>query len=299
MLHAVGSPDPTRSHFEAQDFMESGTPGSKSTSDGWLNRALAKQQSSSPVRAISIGPALPHALRGPNQAVAIDDLSGFGVPDASSAAALEAMYAASRDTVLSQTARDAFDAARRVQAAVAGPYLPGAQYPSSRLGQSLMQIARLIKGDLGLEVAFTDEKGWDHHSNEVGNRPAIGPLADKLADLGTSLAAFYTDLDHRMTDVSVVVMSEFGRTAKQNGSRGTDHGHANVMFVLGGAIKGGKVYGEWPGLEPEQLYEGRDLQVTTDFRDVLAELVVRHRGDHNIEKVFPGYQPRFRGLFKV
>jgi uncharacterized protein (DUF1501 family) len=173
----------------------------------------------------------------------------------------------------------------------------GAKYPNGRLGQSLMQIARLIKSDVGLEVAFTDVGGWDTHVNEVGAKPAQGQLANLLTDFGNSLGAFYQDLGDRIADVTVVTMSEFGRTAKENGNRGTDHGHANVMFAFGGGIKGGKVYGDWPGLEPEQLYENRDLNLTTDFRDVLGELVTRQLGNKSMAAVFPGYeQPKFRGL---
>jgi uncharacterized protein (DUF1501 family) len=299
IVHAVGSPDPTRSHFDAQDFMESGTPGQKVAADGWLNRALAAQKPSSPVRAVSLGPELPHTLRGPNEAVAIDNLNDFKVRDSRGASALESMYAGTEDQVLNGTGREAFDAVKRVQSLEKNGYVPngGVRYPAGKLGQSLMQIARLIKADVGLEVAFTDVTGWDHHINEVGARPTIGPLANLLNDLGQALAAFYTDLGDRMADVNLVTMSEFGRTARENGNRGTDHGHANVMFALGGSIKGGKVYGDWPGLEREQLYEQRDLNLTTDFRDVLSEMVVRHLGNRQVASVFPGYdQPKFRGL---
>jgi uncharacterized protein (DUF1501 family) len=299
IVHAVGSPDPTRSHFDAQDFMESGTPGQKTTGDGWLNRALVEEKKSSPVRAVSLGPELPHALRGHNEAVAIDSLSNFKVSDTRGASAFEAMYGDTHDQVLKGTGREAFDAVKRVQAVNKDSYTPagGAKYPNGKLGQSLLQIARLIKANVGLEVAFTDVTGWDHHVNEVGAKPTVGQLANLLNDLGQSLAAFYTDLGDRMADVSVVTMSEFGRTAKENGTRGTDHGHANVMLALGGGIKGGRIYGDWPGMEREQLYEGRDLNLTTDFRDVLGELVVRHLGNRQIASVFPGYgQPKFRGL---
>jgi uncharacterized protein (DUF1501 family) len=167
----------------------------------------------------------------------------------------------------------------------------GARYPNGRLGISLRQIAQLVKANVGLEVAFTDVPGWDTHVNEA---PQLTRL---LADFGDALAAFYQDLGDRMADVSVVTMSEFGRTARENGNRGTDHGHANVMFAFGGEIRGGKVYGDWPGLADEQLYENRDLNLTTDFRDVLGELVVRHLGNREITAVFPGYEtPKFRGL---
>ncbi len=260
IVHAVGSPDPTRSHFDAQDFMESGTPGQKTTGDGWLNRALVTEKGGSPVRAVSLGPELPHALRGHNEAVAIGNLNDFKVRDTRGASAFEAMYAGSKDQVLNGTGRETFDAIRRVQAVEKGTYVPsgGARYPNSKLGQNLLQIARLIKAKVGLEVAFTDVTGWDHHVNEVGAKSTVGQLANLLNDLGQSLAAFYADLGDGMADVNVVTMSEFGRTAKENGTRGTDHGHANVMLALGGGIQGGKIYGDWPGLEREQLYQQRD-----------------------------------------
>ena len=301
VIEAVGSPDPTRSHFDAQDYMESGTPGRKATSDGWLNRALLTEKGKlSPVRAISMGAALPRALRGHNDAVAINNLAEFQVKDAPSSMGFESMYGNSADKVLNGTGRETFEAVKLMQSIQKQPYNPanGAKYPQGRLGQSLMQIARLIKSDVGLEVAFTDVGGWDTHVNEVGQKPSQGQLANLLTDFGNALSAFYTDLGDRIADVTVVTMSEFGRTAKENGNRGTDHGHANVMFAFGGGIKGGKVHGDWPGLEPEQLYENRDLNLTTtDFRDVLGELVTRQLGNRNMANVFPGYeQPKFRGL---
>src|SRR5579885_1961864 len=298
-IHATGSPDPTRSHFDAQDYMESGTPGLKTTSDGWLNRALLPEKIASAVRAVSVGTELPRALRGLNEAVAIDNLNNFQVREAEAAPSFEKMYSATRDRVLNGAGRDTFQAIKTIEAIRKQPYRPanGAQYPNGKLGQELMQIARLIKADVGLEVAFTDLRGWDHHVNEVGAKPSVGQLANLLAQFGQALAAFYADLGDRMGEVSVVTMSEFGRTAKENGARGTDHGHANAMFALGGGIKGGKVYGDWPGMEREQLYEERDLDVTTDFREVLGELVTRHMGNPRLSEVFPGYQSRgFRGI---
>jgi uncharacterized protein (DUF1501 family) len=303
IVHAAGSPDPTRSHFDAQDYMESGTPGVKATGDGWLNRALPEEKTAkkaaSPVRAVGVGPEIPRALRGPKDAVAIDSIDNFQVRNPSGAAAFEKMYAASHDRILNGTGRETFEAVKLLESVQKRGYSPahGAHYPEGKLGQELMQIARLIKANVGLEVAFTDLHGWDHHVNEVGARPSVGQLANLLAQFGQALAAFYTDLGDRMADVSVVTMSEFGRTAKENGARGTDHGHANVMFALGGGIRGGKVYGDWPGLEREQLYEERDLDVTTDFRDVLGELVARQMGNQRLSDVFPGYgPPRFRGI---
>ncbi len=191
------------------------------------------------------------------------------------------------------TGKETFSAVKMMQAIQKQPYTPagGAKYPSGRFGQSLQQIARLIKAEVGLEVAFADIGGWDTHVNEAGQ------LSRNLTEFGDSLAAFYQDLGQRMEDIALVTMSEFGRTARENGDRGTDHGHANVMFVMGGDVRGGKVYGEWPGLADEQLYEGRDLALTTDFRDVLGELVMKHLGNRNLKAVFPGYEnPKFRGL---
>jgi uncharacterized protein (DUF1501 family) len=299
IVQATGSPDPTRSHFDAQDYMESGTPGLKATSDGWLNRALRpEKQKASLVRAVSMGPALPRALRGSNQALAINNLSDFQVHAPLGGATFESMYDSTLDQVLNGTGRETFEAVKLMQSLQKQTYTPSgnAKYPGGRLGQSLMQIARLIKSDVGLEVAFTDVGGWDTHFNEVGAKATQGQLANLLGEFGQALAAFYQDLGDRMADVAVVTMSEFGRTVRENGTRGTDHGHANVMFAFGGDIRGGKVYGDWPGMAEEQLYEQRDLAVTTDFRDVLGELVTAHLGN-SLQSVFPGYdQPRFRGI---
>jgi uncharacterized protein (DUF1501 family) len=304
IVHAAGSPDPTRSHFDAQDFMESGTPGLKSTTDGWLNRALASESGKtesgkiSPVRAISIGPALPRTLRGTRNAIAVENLNNFTVRDSAASKALQSMYAGTNDQILNGTGRETFEAVSLLQSIQKTPYQSGggANYPRGRFGESMKQIAQLIKADVGVEVAFADIGGWDHHVNEAGQ------LRNVLAEFGDSLAAFYQDLGDRMEDVVVVTMSEFGRTAKENGSRGTDHGHANVMFVMGGPVQGGRVYGRWPGLAPEQLNEERDLALTTDFRDVLSEAVYSHLGNRSIRSVFPNYEgspAKFRGFLKV
>ncbi len=293
IVQAVGSPDPTRSHFDAQDFMESGTPGRKATSDGWLNRALPIAKGTSPARAVCMGAQLPRSLRGRNDALAINNLNDFQVRDARGAATFESMYAKTGDKVLNGTGRETFDAVKLMQSIQKQSYTPAnsATYPKVRFGDAMQQIARLIKADVGLEVAFTDVGGWDTHVNEAGQ------LTRLLKEFGEALGAFYQDLGDRMADVAVVTMSEFGRTAKENGDRGTDHGHANVMLAFGGGVKGGKVYGDWPGLQGEQLYENRDLNLTTDFRDVLGELVTRHLGNRQLANVFPGYDtPNYRGL---
>lgn len=300
IVDAVGSPDPTRSHFDAQDYMESGTPGFKGAPDGWLNRALTKESGRvSPLRAISLGDSLARSLRGHNDAIAVHNLNDFQVHDSGDAAAFESMYENSLDTMLHGTAKETFSAVKLVQSVQKQVYVPanGVRYPNGAFGRSLQQIAQLIKANVGVEVAFADIGGWDTHVNETGGEPASGQLANRLTEFSQSLAAFYRDLGDRMEDVALVTMSEFGRTVKENGDRGTDHGHANVMFVLGGAVRGGKVYGDWPGLQPEQLYQERDLALTTDFRDVLGELVSKHLGNRNLKSVFPGYQsPKFRGL---
>jgi len=299
IVDAVGSPDPTRSHFDAQDYMESGTPGLKSTDSGWMNRALGKPVGKpSPVRAVALGPTLPRTLRGGQTAVSMQSIGAFQVRDPRAAMEFQQMYQASKDPVMQATARETFEAMAMLQAIQQQPYTPaaGADYPRAPLGESLKQIAQLIKSDVGMEMAFADIGNWDHHVQEVGQTASEGRLADLLRTFGQSLSAFWTDMVDRMQDIAVVTMSEFGRTAHENGDRGTDHGHANCMFVMGGDVKGGKVYGKWPGLEREQLYEGRDLALTTDFRDVLGELVSRHTGNRSLQGVFPGYAPKFLGL---
>jgi uncharacterized protein (DUF1501 family) len=299
VIDAVGSPDPTRSHFDAQDYMESGTPGLKATQDGWMNRALPKPEGKcSPVRAVALGQTLPRAMRGHEPAIALQSVDTFQVRNPEAAKQFEAMYSATKDPSLQATGRETFEAMALLQSIQRQGYTPasGAQYPRGRFGQSLQQIAQLIKGDVGVEMAFADVGGWDHHTNELGARPSEGQLPNLLREFGGALSAFWTDMGDRMADIVVVTMSEFGRTAHENGNRGTDHGHANCMFVMGGAVKGGKVYGKWPGLEREQLYENRDLALTTDFRDVLGELVAHHLGNRLVKGVFPGYDPRFLGL---
>jgi uncharacterized protein (DUF1501 family) len=299
IVHAAGSPDPNRSHFDAQDFMESGTPGVKSTEDGWLNRSLRNMphpSPKSPFEAIAMGPSIPRILSGLEPAIAMNNINDFSLggrnPKASPVAkTFEAMYSHSLDTVLHGTGEETFDAVKMLKSADPAKYKPavGANYPTGRFGESMRQLAQLIKANLGVQVAFADVSGWDHHVNEGASE---GQLANVLRDFSQALAAFWTDLGDLGEDTVVVTMSEFGRTARENGNRGTDHGHANVMFVLGGPVKGGKVYGRWPGLDQSQLYEGRDLALTTDFRHVLGEAVTRHLGNKNPTTVFPGYDNR-------
>jgi uncharacterized protein (DUF1501 family) len=296
IVHAAGSPDPTRSHFDAQDFMESGTPGLKATTDGWLNRALRSVPTTgdkSAFRAISLGPALPRIFTGQERAVAVNNINDFGVgarnPNAAPIAnTFEAMYDHSSDSVLHGTGQETFEAMKMLKSADPAKYQPaaGADYPRGRFGDSLKQLAQLIKANLGVQVAFADIGGWDHHVNEGSTQ---GQIANVLHEFSQSLSAFWIDLGDLADDTVIVTMSEFGRTARENGNRGTDHGHANVMFVMGGPVKGGKVYGQWPGLDQSQLYEGRDLALTTDFRRVLGEAVARHLGNDKLAQVFPDF----------
>jgi uncharacterized protein (DUF1501 family) len=292
IVHAAGSPDPSRSHFDAQDFMESGTPGVKSTEDGWLNRALQSmpEEQPSPFRAVAFGPYLPRMLAGSAPAVAIPDLKQFKMygPPQTTEGGFEAMYAQTVDQAMRGVGQETFEAIDQLKKINPDTYQPenGADYPNNRFGKSLMEIAELFKADLGLEVAFLDSGGWDHHVNEGGVQ---GQLANLLRDLGQGIAAFHQDMGDRMGDVVFVSMSEFGRTARENGNRGTDHGHANCMFLMGGDIKGGQVYSRWPGMSEGQLYEGRDLAVTTDYRSVLSEIMSKHLAGSNLKTVFPGY----------
>lgn len=357
IVHAVGSPDATRSHFDAQDYMETGAPGVKSTTDGWLNRLLAETAAAelSGAQALMRGMAVtqqdPRALSGRQASLTVGDLQRFlggeGVParrapvtdeqtdqaamagndmtdrraqgeaarrQAQSArnsraqsqresllSGFEALYGKNNeDDLVLAAGSEALDAVAFLKTADPLRYQPAnrARYPGG-LGRQLQQVAQLIKADVGLEIAFADIGGWDTHRQQGA---AQGQLANRLTELGQALAAFSRDLGDRMEDVVVLTMSEFGRTVEQNGSQGTDHGHANACLVLGGAVNGGKVYGEWPGLEREQRYEGRDLAITTDFRDVFGEVADSHLSPRNPDALFPGYpldRARYKGLIRV
>ena len=236
-------------------------------------------------------------------AVAINNINEFGIGGRNPAVApvassFEAMYEQSVDSVLHVTGHETFDAVKMLKAADPAKYTPApnANYPRGRFGDSLRQLAQLLKADLGVEVAFADIGGWDHHVNEGSTQ---GQLARLLGEFSQSIAAFWNDLGDLAQDTVLVSMSEFGRTARQNGTGGTDHGHANVMFVVGGPVKGGKVYGRWPGLDQSQLYEGRDLALTTDFRTVLGELVYRHLGNRDLQAVFPGFESNSKSFLRV
>ena len=306
IVHAAGSPDVTRSHFDAQDYMEAGTPGRKSTPDGWLNRVVQglPNKEVSPFRAVSFTQNMPRSLYGKAPAVAMTSLANFdiragaAVSSQSAKGGFEALYDQSVNDALGHTGQETFAAIDFLKRANPMQYQPlnGVRYPTTPLGNNLRQIAQLIKAGVGLEAAFTDTGGWDTHVNEGNTR---GQLANLLTGFGNAIGAFVQDLGPQMADVVLVTMSEFGRTARENGTRGTDHGHANAMFIIGDTVRGGKVYGDWPGLGPAQLNEGRDLALTTDFRDVLGEVTQKHLGVNNQAQIFPDYKTdprRFKGL---
>jgi uncharacterized protein (DUF1501 family) len=311
-VHAVGSPSNTRSHFDAQDYMESGTPDNKGTPDGWLNRYLATrgtceqcatgvaQQGGasrkenahpSPFEAVAMTPQTPRILEGPAPVIAMNSLDEFSIrTNGSEADRIEALYRTGTTDVVHAAGGEMFEAMKILRSANPQQYVPqnSADYPRSPFGQHLRQIAQLIKADVGLEVAFADVGGWDTHVNQGG---ATGQLAARLDDFAKSIHALVTDLGDRMADVVIMTMSEFGRTARQNGNGGTDHGHATSLFLIGGMVHGGKkVFGRWPGLEQEQLNEGRDLALTTDFRSVFSEVAVKHLGAQKLEAIFPGFE---------
>jgi uncharacterized protein (DUF1501 family) len=324
VVHASGSPDTTRSHFDAQDYMESATPGVKSTRDGWLNRYLQAQDAAArdPLRAVALTPQVPRTLQGPAPSLSMADLASFSVHgDAATRTSFEDAYAAAADQVLGGTADEAFDAMRTLQRATgttpgagatdgrrgrrAGAGRGGASavpgrggYPATPFGAALRQIAQLAVADVGLEVAFAESTNWDHHANETFQ------LGQRVDDFARSIAALVQDLGPRMADTVILTMSEFGRAVAENGARGTDHGHGNAMLLIGGPVRGGRVHGAWPGLREDQRHEGRDLAVTTDFRAVFSEVVVGHLGAPAAatSRIFPGYTagPRtWRGVLRT
>jgi hypothetical protein len=311
VLHACGNPNATRSHFEAQDFMESGTAGDRHLATGWLNRMIGccpeDAAHASALRAVALTGQLPRSLQGREEALAIPDLERFGVgggaaaPVAMRGAAksFEDIYETAAGDALHGAGRDGFAAMDLLRKVDPKRYTPanGAVYPNGGFGRALRQTAQLIKADVGLEIAFVEIGGWDTHANQGA---ASGALATRLGELGGGLAALHRDLGAKMSDVLVLTMSEFGRTARQNGNRGTDHGHGTAFFALGGGVRGGRVLGDWPGLAADKLYEGRDLAITTDYRDFFAEACVRHMGvaEGELAKVFPGHAggaKKFRG----
>jgi uncharacterized protein (DUF1501 family) len=299
VVHAVGSPDPTRSHFDAQDYLETGTPGRKGTASGWLNRAVGLLgHEGSPLRAVAMTAALPRSLYGDEPAVAVTDLADFRLQQPKAGQGFEALYQKTSQELLRGTASDTFEAVGMLSAAETTAYRPahGAVYPRSPLGEAMRQIALLIKADVGLEVAFAESGGWDTH---VQQGTVQGSFARRARDLAEAVQAFWTDLGSRQDDVLLTTLTEFGRTVRENGSGGTDHGHGSCLFVLGNRVQGGKVHGTFPGLDSKVLFEGRDLPVTTDFRSVFCELAGGHLGIRDDAALFPGWTGRRLPLLRA
>lgn len=329
VLHACGNPHASRSHFEAQDLMESGVGADKHEATGWLNRLVVAcpedEARRAAIRAVAMTSQLPRSLHGSADALAIPDLEKFGVRDAGLAPArpggggmamtdrqtprsgtvrgFEELYETAVGDALHGAGRDGFAAMALLKKVDPARYRPanGAEYPRGSFGRSLRQVAQLIKADVGLEVAFVEIGGWDTHANQGAGE---GQLANRLRELGGGLAALHRDLGAGMSDVLVLTMSEFGRTARQNGNRGTDHGSGTAFFALGGGVNGGRVLGDWPGLATDKLFEGRDLAITTDYRDFFAEACVRHMGvaEPALRGIFPGHKvsaKNFRGYLRA
>ena len=306
IVHGIGSPNNTRSHFDAQDYMESGTPFNKGTASGWLNRAvgLLGHDGLTPFAAVSLTSALPRSFYGDNPSVAISNLQDFAIqlrgnPAAANTAAksFEDLYDQTSAGLLHDTGKESFEAMKMLQQADVRNYRPsaGAVYPNSPLGNSMRQIAQLIKMDVGLEVAFTESNGWDTHFNQGTDN---GIFARNVADLSNSIAAFWQDLDVYQDDVTVMTMTEFGRTVHQNGTGGTDHGRASCNFILGNRVAGGQVHGNVSALAKENLEDGRDLPVTTDFRSVFSAVADAHLQLSNDNLLFPEWGGKKASVMK-
>jgi uncharacterized protein (DUF1501 family) len=306
IVHGIGSPNNTRSHFDAQDYMESGTPFNKGTASGWLNRAVGLLgHDATPFRAVSLTSSMPRSFYGDNPSVAISNLQDFSIqmrgnPSGASMAAksFEDLYDQTSSGLLKETGKESFDAVKMLQKTDTRNYQPAnnAVYPTSALGNSLKQIAQLVKMDVGLEVAFAESGGWDTHFNQGAQ---TGIFARNVADLSNSITAFWADLDSYQDDLTVMTMTEFGRTVKQNGTGGTDHGRASCNFILGNDVQGGMVHGTIKPLAPENLEDGRDLAVTTDFRAVFGEVADKHLKISSDQILFPDWKGNKIGVMNV
>lgn len=306
IVHGMGSPNNTRSHFDAQDYMESGTPFNKGTSSGWLNRATGLLgHDATPFRAVSLTSSMPRCFYGDNPSVSISNLQDFAIqlkgnPIGANMAAksFEELYDQTSSALLNKTGKESFDAVKLLQKTDVKNYQPAnnAVYPNSPLGNSLKQVAQLIKMDVGLEVAFAESGGWDTHFNQGA---VTGIFSRNVLDLSSSIAAFWTDMGTYQDDVTVMTMTEFGRTVKQNGTGGTDHGRASCNFILGNNVKGGIVHGDVKTLAVENLEDGRDLAVTTDFRSVFSEVADRHLKINNDTVLFPDWKGQKIGVMNA
>ena len=305
IVHGMGSPNNTRSHFDAQDYMESGTPFNKGTSSGWLNRAVGLLgHDATPFQAVSLTSSMPRSFYGDMPSVAISNLQDFtiqmrGNPNGATrvAQSFEDLYDQTSSGLLKQTGKESFDAVKMLQKVDTKNYKPSnnAVYPNTALGNSLKQIAQLIKMDVGLEVAFAESGGWDTHFNQGAE---TGIFARNVNDLSQSIMAFWTDMGAYQDDLTIMTMTEFGRTVKQNGTGGTDHGRASCNFILGNDVSGGFVHGKVEPLALENLEDGRDLAVTTDFRSIFSEVAGKHLQIADNNTLFPGFDGNRIGVMK-
>ena len=306
IVHGIGSPNNTRSHFDAQDYMESGTPFNKGTSSGWLNRAvgLLGHDAATPFQGVSLTSAMPRSFYGDSPSVAISNLQDFAIqmrgnPNGANMAArsFEDLYDQTSSSLLKQTGKESFEAVKMLQKTDVKNYQPSnnSVYPNSALGNALKQIAQLIKMDVGMEVAFAESGGWDTHFNQGAE---TGIFARNVTDLSSSIVAFWTDLGTYQDDVTLMTMTEFGRTVHQNGTGGTDHGRASCNFILGNDVNGGIVHGNIKPLAVENLEDGRDLAVTTDFRSVFSEVADKHLKINNDHILFPDWKGSKIGVMK-
>ena len=307
IVHGIGSPNTTRSHFDAQDFMESGTPFNKGTESGWLNRAvgLLGHDAATPFQGVSLTSSLPRSFYGNNAAVAIKNLADFNIQLKGDQAganmaskSFEDLYDQASSGLLKNTGKESFDAMKMLKNADTKKYQPeyNVVYPNSALGNSLKQIAQLIKMDVGMEVAFAESGGWDTHFNQGTEN---GIFARNVNDLSESIMAFWTDLGRYQDELTVMTMTEFGRTVAQNGTGGTDHGRASCNFILGNGVSGGLVHGMVNPLAKENLEDGRDLAVTTDFRSVFSEVADKHLGINNDKVLFPNWSGNKIGVMRA
>ncbi|MFZ1750643.1 MAG: DUF1501 domain-containing protein [Saprospiraceae bacterium] len=297
IVHGMGSPNKTRSHFDAQDYMESGTPYQKGTDSGWLNRALQqKKDNSSVFQGVSLTSSLPRSFYGDYPCLAVSNFNDFKINTrsgkaitASTATSFEELYDLTADELQKQTSKESFEAMKMVEKLNFKNYTPDhtAKYPASPLGNSLKQIAQLIKSDVGLEIAFAESTGWDTHFNQGTEN---GIFARNANDLSSAVSALWQDVEAYQNEVVIMTMTEFGRTVKQNGTNGTDHGRASCSFIIGSHVSGGKVYHKIPELSIENLEDGRDLPVTIDFREVFNEVALKHLHVKDTQKLFPDWK---------
>ena len=306
IVHGIGSPNNTRSHFDAQDYMESGTPFKKGTDSGWLNRAvgLLGHDGATPFQGVSLTSSLPRSFYGEHPAVAISNLQDFNIQMRGNvkganmvAKSFEDLYDQTSSELLKDTGKESFEAIKMLQKTDTKNYKPSnnALYPNTALGNSLKQIAQLIKMNVGMEVAFAESGGWDTHFNQGTD---TGIFARNVNDLSNSIMAFWTDMGTLQDDVTIMTMTEFGRTVKQNGTGGTDHGRASCNFILGNGVSGGLVHGNVQPMAVENLEDGRDLAVTTDFRSVFSEVADKHLNLNNDKVLFPEWDGSKIGVMK-